>query len=217
MPRRYTIAEGTVAVRMRDGIDRASVGPASRDRVFEGLAAAFLDRDGVINWNEKHINSPDDFELLPGSAAAIRRLNEAGLPVIVVTNQGAVAFQYVTAEIVSDVHDKMDRLLDEQGASVDAVYAALAHAGGSVPTLAVESAFRKPNPGMLEQARDDLGIDLVASTMVGDATTDILAGQRSGCRTILVKTGLAGEDGRADAVADHIAADLSAAVDLILE
>jgi D-glycero-D-manno-heptose 1,7-bisphosphate phosphatase len=216
MVRAYTIAAGTVAVRMRDAIDPTFVGDRSDRRPFEGLPAVFVDRDGVINGNDRHVNSPDDFELLPGSATAIRRLNEARIPVIVVTNQGAVAFEYVTAKVVGDILDKMDRLLAEKGAFVDVVYAAFAHARGTVPALAIASEYRKPRAGMLEQARDDLGVDLGASTMVGDATTDILAGRRAGCRTILVQTGLSGEDGKAVAVPDLVAADLLAAVDLIL-
>ena len=213
MVRSYTIAAGTVAVRMRGG---ASDVHTRAEREFEGISAAFLDRDGVINWNDKHIHSPDDFELLPGAAAAIRRLNEAGVPVIVVTNQGAVACQYVTAETVDDVLDKMDRVLAAEGAYVDAVYAAYAHPSGSIPYLAIESPYRKPETGMLAQAHDDLGVHIATSTMVGDATTDILAGRRAGCRTILVQTGLAGTDGKVDIKPDHVVPDLDAAVDLIL-
>ena len=213
MVRTYTIADGTVAVRMRGG---ASEVHTRAEREFEGMSAAFLDRDGVINWNDKHIHSPDDFELLPGASEAIRRLNAAGVPVIVVTNQGAVAFEYVTAKTVDDVLDKMDRVLAAEGAYVDAVYAAYAHPSGSLRYLAIESPYRKPETGMLTQAHDDLGVDVRASTMVGDATTDILAGRRAGCRTILVQTGLAGTDGKVDVKPDHVVDDLNAAVDIIL-
>jgi len=223
MVRTYTIANGTVAVRFRDGIDPVSPKghlPGERQRTStsarKGIRAVFLDRDGVINANDSYINSPDDFELLPGAGAAIRRLNEAVIPVIVVTNQGAVAFRYIAAATVDEILDKMDRLLAAQDAYVDVVYAAFAHPRGSVPALSFDSPYRKPGIGMLEQARDDLGVDLGKSVVVGDATTDILAGQRAGCRTVLVKTGLAGEDGKVDVVPDAIVADLSSAVDLIL-
>ena len=215
MVRSYTIADGAVAVRIREARERpfadAEATPSGR------LRAAFLDRDGVINNNGHYVNSQEDFQLLPGAAAAIRRLNEAGLPVVVVTNQGSVALEYLTLDELGRIHDAMDTLLAAEGAHVDAVYAALTYPSGTIPELTRESHYRKPSPGMLEQARDDLGIDLARSTMVGDATTDILAGQRAGCRTILVKTGFAGEDGWTEADPDHVVADLAAAVDLILD
>jgi len=208
MVRAYTIANGAVSVRMRDP---ANPGSGSPER-----AGVFLDRDGVINSNAWYINTPDEFQLLPGAAAAIRRLNAAGVPVVVVTNQGGVALGYVTEKMVGRIHDRMDELLSAEGAHVDAVYASLAYPDGAVPSLSIESPYRKPAIGMLAQARDDLGIGLLLSTMVGDATTDILAGQRAGCRTILVRTGFAGEDGWAEAKPDAVVADLPAACDLIL-
>jgi D-glycero-D-manno-heptose 1,7-bisphosphate phosphatase len=87
---------------------------------------------------------------------------------------------------------------------------------GAIPRYAKDSPDRKPGTGMLERARDELGIDLAKSYLIGDATTDILAGLRAGCTTILVRTGYAGTDGKAVAEPDHIVDDLAAAVDLIL-
>lgn len=222
--RAYTIGNGTLAVRIREMADSSSDGArklANGDTsdgpgVAEGLRAAFLDRDGVINNSGHYVNSEADFHLLPGAAAAIRRLNEADLPVVVVTNQGSIALEYLTLDELGRIHDKMDSLLAAEGAHVDAVYAALTYPTGTMPDLACESHYRKPSPGMLEQAREDLGIDLDRSTMVGDATTDILAGQRAGCRTILVQTGFGGEDGWTKAEPDAVVADLTAAVRLIL-
>ena len=182
----------------------------------EPTAAAFLDRDGVINNDGSYVNQADDFELLPGAAAAIRRLNEAGLPVVVVTNQGGVAMEYMTVEDLDAVQDRMDEQLAALGAHVDAVYGALAHPEGKVRALRKESLYRKPAAGMFYQASDDLEIDLEASTMVGDATTDIAAGRNAGCRTILVRTGYGGSDRRANAVPDVTVEDLSAAVEWIL-
>jgi len=194
-----------LAVRLRD--------PGRR---FDGRAAAFLDRDGVINNNGHYVNTVEDFELLPGAAAAIRRLNDAGVPVIVVTNQGSVALEYLTRDELERIHDRMDALLAEENAHVDAIYAALAYPEGKVPELAKVSEYRKPAPGMLRRAQEDLGVDPSRSHMVGDATTDILAGQAAGCLTILVETGFAGKDEKAKAVPDYVAVDLGAAVDLIL-
>jgi len=186
-------------------------------RRFDGMPAAFLDRDGVINNDGRYVNTVEAFALLPGAADAIRRLNAAGIPVVVITNQGSVALEYLTPADLERIHDKMEKLLAAKGAHVDAVYSALAHPEGTVPELAKVSEYRKPATGMIDRARDDLGIDPHRSHLVGDATSDILAGNRAGCRTILVKTGFAGTDGKAEATPDHIVDDLPAAVDLIVK
>jgi D-glycero-D-manno-heptose 1,7-bisphosphate phosphatase len=162
------------------------------------------------------VNAPDDFRLLPGAAAAIRRLNEAQIPVVVVTNQGGIALGYLTEDDLAAIHERMAELLAAEGAHVDAVYSCPCYPGGTIPRYAKDSPDRKPGIGMLERARDDLGIDLRKSHLVGDATTDILAGLRAGCTTILVQTGQAGTDGKEVAEPDHAVADLAAAVELIL-
>jgi len=213
----YTIENGTVAVRFRDADPTGKRKLPERSSLPKGRAAAFLDRDGVINNNGTYVNRVADFELLPGAAAAIRRLNESGLPVIVVTNQGSVALEYLTRAELERIHDKMDELLAAEGAHVDAVYAALAYPDAKIPELSMVSEYRKPAPGMITRAAQDLGLDPRRSHMVGDAVTDIAAGNAAGCTTILVKTGFAGTDGKAEATPDHVASDLGAAVDLILQ
>jgi D-glycero-D-manno-heptose 1,7-bisphosphate phosphatase len=181
-----------------------------------GLVAVFVDRDGVINDQTAFVNKPDDFRLLPGAAAAIRRLNEAGIPVIVVTNQGGIALGYLTEDDLAAIHERMDELLAAEGAHVDAVYSCPYYPNGTIPRYAKDSPDRKPCIGMLERARDDLGIALRKSYLVGDATTDILAGLRAGCTTILVQTGQAGTDGKEVVEPNYTVADLPAAVELIL-
>jgi D-glycero-D-manno-heptose 1,7-bisphosphate phosphatase len=219
-----------------------------------GRAAVFLDRDGVLNDQTGFVNVPDDFRLLPGTAAAIRRLNEAGIPVVVVTNQGGIALGYLTEDDLAAIHQRMAALLATEGAYVDVVYycphlpAAYVHRQVPVqgsgtpkrtaldprrfpaeeapnypntPDVQIGDYFmdchdRKPGTGMLERARDELGIDLAKSYLVGDATTDILAGLRAGCTTILVQTGYAGTDGKEDVKPNHTVDDLAAAVDLIV-
>jgi D-glycero-D-manno-heptose 1,7-bisphosphate phosphatase len=181
-----------------------------------GLVAVFVDRDGVINDQTAFVNKPDDFRLLPGAAAAIRRLNEAGIPVVVVTNQGGIALGYLTEDDLAAIHHRMADLLVAEGAHVDAVYYSPYFPNGTIPRYAKDSPDRKPGTGMLERARDELGIDLAKSYLVGDATTDILAGLRAGCTTILVQTGFAGSDAKVVAEPDFTVKDLPAAVDLIL-
>ena len=175
-----------------------------------------LDRDGVINDQTAFVNTLSDLRLLPGAAAAIARLNRAGWPIAVITNQGGIAMGYLTEATLGEIHRKLEKLLAEAGAHVDAIFYCAHHNQATIPEYKLDCCCRKPETGMLEQARDRLGIDLKKSVVIGDATTDILAGTRAGCATILVRTGLAGQDGKAEATPDTVADDLPAAVDLIL-
>jgi histidinol-phosphate phosphatase family protein len=145
--------------------------------------AVFLDRDGVVNMPpEGWVTEPDDFVLLPGAGEAIRRLNEAGWAVVVVTNQSAVGRGLMTREQMDAVHDRMVRLLAESGARLDGIYVC-PHAPNEGCTC------RKPLPGMLLEAARELGLDLSRSVMVGDSERDIEAGKAAGCLTIAVASG----------------------------
>ena len=124
---------------------------------------------------------------------------------------------YLTEDTLHEIHKKMAKLFAEAGAHVDAVYYCPHMVNAKLAAYVVDCNCRKPLPGMLEMARDELGIDLSKSVMVGDSTTDILAGIRAGCRTILVRTGFGGTDGKVEATPDLIVDDLPAAVDAILQ
>jgi histidinol-phosphate phosphatase family protein len=175
-----------------------------------------LDRDGVISRQTAFVNEPDDLKLIDGAAAAIARLNAAGWPVGIITNQGGIAMGYLTEEMLHKIHDRLAQLLSEEDAHVDAIFYCAHHKHAKLPQYKVDCQCRKPNIGMLEKARDRLGIDLTKSVVVGDRTTDILAGIRAGCSTILVETGSAGKDREIVAEPNAVVADISAAVDLIL-
>ncbi len=175
-----------------------------------------LDRDGVISEQSAFVNEPDDLKLIPGAVDAIARLNRAGWPVAVITNQGGIAMGYLTEETLGRIHDKLERLLADAGAHVDAIFYCAHHQDAKLPQYKTDCHCRKPAIGMLEKARDRLGIDLTRSVVVGDATTDVLAGQRAGCSTILVRTGFGGQDGKAVAEPDAVVDSLVDAVDLIL-
>ena len=133
-----------------------------------------------------------------------------------ITNQGGIAMGYLTEGDLAEIHERMKDLLAEEGARVDAIFYCPHHDRATEAAYLARCPGRKPGIAMLEEARDELGIDLDKSVVVGDSTTDILAGQRAGCSTILVETGFAGKDGKAEATPEAIVADLSAAVDLIL-
>ena len=182
--------------------------------------AVFLDRDGTINEQVGYVNHPDRFWLLAGAAQAIRRLNDASVPVFVVSNQAGAARGYFPEELIEVVNDKMRRLLDvEAGAHIDGLYFCPHHPSSALPHLAVDCTCRKPKTGMLEQAAADNDLDLCKSYVVGDRMGDVQLGHRVGAKGILVLTGYGkGEnDFMKDTNPDYVADDLGRAVDWILE
>lgn len=155
--------------------------------------AVFLDRDGTINRYIGFLCKEDEFELLPGVAEAIGKINASGYLAVVVTNQPVIARGEVTVSELHNIHNKMETLLGYKGVFVDAIYYCPHHPHrgyeGEVPELKIECECRKPKPGMLLQAAQDLNIDLSASWMVGDGENDIKAGLAAGCKTALIGEG----------------------------
>lgn len=154
-----------------------------------GKIAVFLDRDGTINIEKDYLYRIEDFEFIPGAAEAIRRLNQAGLLTIVVSNQSGVARGYFTLAQVEELHRHIHQELKKHGAWIDAFYICPHHPTEGNGEFTRECSCRKGEPGMLLQAADDLGINLSASYMVGDKIADIEAGHNAGCRSLLVRTG----------------------------
>ena len=144
-------------------------------------AAVLLDRDGTINVKApegEYVTSPEELVLLPGAAEAIRALNDAGVPVAVVTNQRGIALGRMTFGDVAAVHARLDALLAEHGAHVGAYYVC--------PHEKETCDCRKPQPGMLLQAARDIGIDPRDAVMIGDSDSDAEAGRRAGATVILL-------------------------------
>jgi D-glycero-D-manno-heptose 1,7-bisphosphate phosphatase len=177
-------------------------------------AAVFLDRDGTICEEAGYLNHLSRFRMFPFVAAALRRLNESGYPVIVVSNQSGVARGYFPESLVQQVNQAMIQQLSEAGARVDAVY--------YCPHASSENcSCRKPKTGMLELAAREHSIDLQRSFVVGDRHGDIQLAHNVHACGILVRTGY-GEGELAWHVAkwpvppDFVASDLAQAVDWIL-
>lgn len=178
--------------------------------------AVFLDRDGTIIRNVHHLADPDLVELLPGAAAGIQKLRAAGYVCVVVSNQSAVGRGLLTLETLEVIHQTMCNQLREAGAEIDGWYFC-PEAPGTDDRTQIEHPDRKPGPGMLLRAARDLHLDLTQSWMVGDMVSDLMAGFNAGCRgAVLVRTGHGAEAKPSDAVASHIAADLSEAADWLL-
>lgn len=144
--------------------------------------AVFLDRDGTIAEEMGYVNHVDRLQIFPYAAESIRRLNEAEIPVIVVTNQSGVARNIFPESLVHEVHKKMVAELAAAGAWIDAIYFC-PHKSEDICEC------RKPNPGMLERAAREHGLDLAASWVVGDRYADLEMAYAAGARGILVMTG----------------------------
>ncbi|MGV8108365.1 D-glycero-beta-D-manno-heptose 1,7-bisphosphate 7-phosphatase [Methanospirillum sp.] len=154
------------------------------------IKAIFLDRDGVITADPPHhAHRIDQLSLIPGSAEAIRLLNRHGFTVIVITNQSGVAKGMYTEKDIHIFNTEMQKRLMELGAYVDAIYYCPHHPEGIVPEYRKDCDCRKPKPGMLRKALNDMKLTLDGSFLVGDKWSDIRAGKSVGCTTILVMTG----------------------------
>lgn len=147
------------------------------------MRAIFLDRDGVICENRTdHVKSWNEFSFLPGAQDSLAALSQLDLPIIVVTNQAVVGRGVVPAGVVDDIHRRMVSEVGARGGRIDRVVCCPHRPEDGCPC-------RKPEPGMLLQVAEEMGIDLARSYLVGDAATDMMAGQRVGCRLFMVLTG----------------------------
>lgn len=188
----------------------------SNSNGFRGTKrAVFIDRDGTLNVEKDYLYRPDECELILGSAAAVRRLNEAGWLVVVVTNQSGVARGYYGEQEVASLHRHMAAELAQGGGQVAGWYYCPHHPSGLEPYNR-QCDCRKPLPGMLLQAARELEIDLSRSWMVGDKLVDVQAGQAAGCRAVLVRTGYGRQESAGLPADVPVCDDLAAAVDLIL-
>lgn len=144
--------------------------------------AVFLDRDGTIAEEVGYLNHASRFRMFPFAAVAIRRLNEAGLPVIVVTNQSGVGRGYFPDSLVHSVNELMTKQLAEEGAKLDAIY--------YCPHVSTDNCnCRKPRTGMLDRAALEHALDLQRSFVVGDRYDDMELARNVRARGILVRTG----------------------------
>lgn len=174
--------------------------------------AVFLDRDGTVCVLVEYLSDPEGMELIPGSAEAIRILNRLGLKVVLVTNQSGLARGYFTEEVLDAIHERMARLLEDEGARIDAIYYCCHHPDDGC-------SCRKPEPGLLRKAAEEMALDLEGSYMVGDMIKDVKAGKSAGAKGILVLSGYGSGEltlrERWDVMPDHIADNLLGAAEWI--
>jgi len=178
--------------------------------------AIFLDRDDTLIEDPGYINHPDQVKLLDGVAEALRELKEMGYKLVVVSNQSAVARGIVTEEVLDEIHNRLKQMLAEKGAFLDQIYYCPYHPDGVIPKYRKESNWRKPNPGMLVAAAEEMDIDLGQSWSIGDSRLDVEAGSRAGCKTILIDhSPYPKQPGQGEVAADYRAVNIKEAVNII--
>ncbi|MBQ8885441.1 MAG: HAD-IIIA family hydrolase [Clostridia bacterium] len=186
-------------------IDDIETGKVQAKNLSNKQRAIFLDRDGTINRYVGFLTSIDDFALLDGVAEAIKKINESGYLAIVTTNQPVIARGEVSEEALAEIHNKMETLLGEKGAYLDAVYFCPHHPHkgyeGERPEYKIECECRKPKAGMLLKAAKDYNVDLASSWMIGDGENDVLCGKNAG-----VKTAIIGKNADADVEGESLLA-----------
>lgn len=179
------------------------------------VGAVFLDRDGVINREIGILSSLRQLKMLPSAASAIAALNKMGFLVVVTTNQPVIARGLISEPELDAIHAVMIKRLSRRGAKIDAIYYCPHHPNANLKKYRMKCRCRKPNIGLIMRAVKEHGIALKKSFLIGDRTVDIMAGKKAHVRTILVKTGFGGADGKFNVTPDFIAKDLAAAVRII--
>jgi D-glycero-D-manno-heptose 1,7-bisphosphate phosphatase len=177
----------------------------------ERRRAVFLDRDGTIVVERHYLSSPEDVELIPGAASAIRALRAAGYAVVVVTNQAGIARGLYQQSDYDAVAARMSDLLAQGGATLDATYHCPHH-----PDFTGPCDCRKPEVALYRAAEADLGLDLAGSWFVGDKTSDLDPARRLGGRAVLVRTGYGREHEKTVFSDVAVVEDLAAATAHIL-
>ncbi len=177
--------------------------------------AIFLDRDDTLIEDPGYINSPEQVKLLDGVAETLIEFKQMGYKLVIVSNQSAVARGIVTENVLGEIHNRLKQLLAEKGASLDAIYYCPYHPDGTVQKYRKESDMRKPKPGMLLAAAKDLDIDLKQSWAIGNNDSDIEAGSRAGCKTILINHPSRYKQSESNVSPDYKAVNIKEAVNII--
>jgi len=151
--------------------------------------SVFLDRDGTLVHAVHFPSRPEQLRLYDGIGPELHALQKAGFRLVMITNQSGIAHGYFTEADLQRMHEYLASQLAQFDVRIDGVYYCPHHPEGVIPEFAIPCGCRKPQPGMLLQAAADLDIDLRRSWFVGDILDDVEAGNRVGCRTVLVDLG----------------------------
>jgi histidinol-phosphate phosphatase family protein len=179
-----------------------------------------MDRDGTLVRDIDLLHRIEDLELLPFSAGAIKKINESEYLSFLITNQPVVARNLCDISMIKHIHDKLETLLGREGAYLNDIYFCPHHPDKGYPDenpdFKVDCDCRKPKTGMISKAVKDYNVDVESSWFVGDMTADIQTGKNAGMKTVLVRTGRGGDDGKFEVTPDYIFDNIEEAVNFIL-
>lgn len=182
--------------------------------------AIFLDRDGLINKEVDQLCKAKNLKIYNFAPMAIQKINKTEYLTIVITNQPMIAKGFMKESDLNEIHKKLETELGLKGAKIDAIYFCPHHPekgfAGERPEFKIKCKCRKPGTGLFLMAQRDFNIDLKKSFVIGDKTSDILAGKKAGCKTVLVKTGYGGRDGVFSLKPDFFTSNLLEAIKIII-
>uniref|UniRef100_UPI004048D21E HAD-IIIA family hydrolase n=1 Tax=Algoriphagus sp. TaxID=1872435 RepID=UPI004048D21E len=197
------------------------IGKITKSKINSPQKAVFIDRDGTLNFDVNFLNNSEQFELLPDSALAIKKINQSDYLACVITNQPVIARGECSFYDLKQIHNKLETLLGKEGAFLDRIYYCPHHPDqgylGEIKEYKIACSCRKPKTGMIDRAVHDLNIQSNQSWMIGDTTTDMLTAKNAGLKSVLVETGYAGLDKKYWATPDYIVPNIYAASVFILE
>lgn len=184
--------------------------------------AVFMDRDGTVSDEVGYLNHVSRLRVFPFSASAIRKINDASMLAVLVTNQAGVARGYFPETMIGDVHDRLVDELGREGARLDAIYYCPHHPSAGEPPYRADCDCRKPRPGMLRRAAEEHDVDLAGSYVVGDKYSDVKLAHAVGAKGVLVLTGYGRGEYEYERASwprepEHVAESLVEAVDWILD
>jgi len=183
-------------------------------------SAIFMDRDGTIVKEVDLLHRVEDLELLPFSASAVKKINSSDYLTFLITNQPVVARNLCNMSAIKKIHNKLETLLGREGAYLNDIYFCPHHPDKGYPEenpdFKIDCNCRKPKTGMISKAVEEYNVDIGSSWFIGDRTADIQTGNNAGMKTILVRTGQAGKDGKFEVNPDYIFDNVEDAVDFIL-
>jgi histidinol-phosphate phosphatase family protein len=190
--------------------------------------AVFLDRDGTLVEEANYLRRVEDMVVYPFAAEAVRLINRSGFLAVVATNQSAIGRGFLDETQLTELHCALNEALRASGAAIDAFYFCPHHPEAPLEKYRRRCSCRKPEAGLLLEAARDLGLSLTESYCIGDRLSDIEAGRRVGCRSVLVRTGYGAieaslldssagaQAGSAELLPDFVAADVLEAVKWVL-
>ncbi|UCE04694.1 MAG: HAD-IIIA family hydrolase [bacterium] len=172
--------------------------------------AIFFDRDGTINREIGYVSEPEKFELLPNTLEGMKKLQDMGYRLVIVTNQGGIGLGYFTKEDFYQVNKKMLTEVSKAGITIDKIYFCPHSKAERCPC-------RKPEIGLVIRAKEELNIDLTHSYFIGDSVADIETGSNSGMKTILIESELVPDPMSLETKPDFVVKDLLTSAEIILK